>query len=544
MTSTRDPRLPDADKAVLPRIIRRHAAENPDKVFAEFLDGEQWTNSQLAFSVWRRANGLIDLGVKRGDYVAVWLPTGKAALEAWFAINSSGAQFTPLNPAYKGRILQHALNLAESRVLIAHSELLSELKGLTLPHLKVIISVGSHDNDLSDTDYEIVQWDSCISTDDSCPSVVDQLEVWDEIALIFTSGTTGPSKAVRCSYLHHYTYAENNFPPEVCNEDRFFLYNPIFHAGGTSIVYGALQRDASLGVAPRFSTETFWQDAKKLGVTTSYIFAAMANFLRNKQESPEDKNNPIRYGLLAPMIADSKSFATRFGMDVYTVYGSTEVPAVIRTELNPSDSRASGKLVDPDHFEARIVDEFDGEVPVGSVGQLIVRHARPWSLNSGYKGMPDVTAQAWRNGWFHTGDGFRQDEEGNFIFVDRIKDAIRRRGENISSLEVEEELNDHPSVHESACVAAPSEHGEDEIVAYVVIGEGMSVTFPELVEHLRARLPYFMVPRYFELVSEIPRSPSSKIQKHLLRDRGLTDATWDREAAGVVVGRVRLTQDV
>jgi carnitine-CoA ligase len=231
-------------------------------------------------------------------------------------------------------------------------------------------------------------------------------------------------------------------------------------------------------------------------------------------------------------------------MEVYTVYGSTEVPAVVRSGLNPDDFRASGKLVDPDNFEARIVDPFDREVPVGCVGELIVRHSRPWSLNSGYKDMPEATVEAWRNGWYHTGDAFRRDEEGNYYFVDRIKDAIRRRGENVSSLEVEEELNEHPAVHESACVAVPSEHGEDEIAAYVVIGEGMSATFPELVEHLQKRLPHFMVPRYFEYVSEIPRSASSKIQKHKLRRLAITAATWDREAAGITVSRVKLTQDV
>jgi carnitine-CoA ligase len=542
MSATQDLRLPDADDAVLPRIIRRRAAERPDDLFAVFLDGEVWTNGDLARRVWRRANGLLDLGVERGDYVAVWLPTGKAALESWFAINAVGARFTPLNPAYKGRILQHALNLAQSRILIAHVELLAELEGLTLPHLERVIAVGASKDDLVDSD--VVHWDDCASTDDACPPTVDQLEVWDEIALIFTSGTTGPSKGVRCSYLHHYTYAENNFPPEIGDKDRFFLYNPLFHAGGTSIVYGALQRNASLGVAPRYSTDTFWDDAKKLGVTAGYIFAAMANFLRNKPASTHDRDNPIRYALLAPMIADSKSFAKRFGMDVYTVYGSTEVPAVVRSGLNPDDFRASGKLVDPDNFEARIVDQFDREVPVGSVGELIVRHSRPWSLNSGYKDMPEATVEAWRNGWYHTGDAFRRDDEDNYYFVDRIKDAIRRRGENVSSLEVEEELNEHPAVHESACVAVPSEHGEDEIAAYVVLGEGMSVKFPELVVHLQQRLPHFMVPRYFEFVSEIPRSASSKIQKHKLRRLAITAATWDREAAGITVSRVKLTQDV
>jgi crotonobetaine/carnitine-CoA ligase len=242
------------------------------------------------------------------------------------------------------------------------------------------------------------------------------------------------------------------------------------------------------------------------------------------------------------MIPQGLRFAERFGIDVYTVFGMTECPVVMRTELNPTNVRTSGKLVDPDNFEARIVDEHDQEVPVGHVGELIVRHTRPWSLNSGYKDMPEATAAAWRNGWFHTGDAFQRDEDGNHYFVDRIKDAIRRRGENVSSLEVEEQINSHPAVREAACVAVPSEHSEDEIMAYVASEPGSDLDFEELLAYLRERLPHFMLPRYFELVAEIPRSPSMKIQKHKLRARGLTEATWDRERAGVVVGRVRLSE--
>jgi crotonobetaine/carnitine-CoA ligase len=523
-------------------MIKTRAVQAPEATFAVFGDGERWSNSGLAERVWRRANALRALDVQPGDYVSSWLPPGKAGLEAWFAINAAGGLYAPLNTAYKGSILEHVLNLAGSRVLIAHAELIPFLVGCSLPHLKTVIVVGSGAPTVAGL--TMISWDDVASADLRCPSSVDDLEVWDDMALIYTSGTTGPSKGVRCSYLHHYTYAENNFPPEIGADDRFFLCNPLFHAGGTSIVYGALQRGASLAVTSHYRTETFWDDVRRLGVTTGYIFAAMANFLRKQPESPTDRDNSMRIALVGPMIADSNAFAARFGVDLYTVFGMTEIPVVFRTELNPLDHRTCGRLVDPDHFEARIVDEFDQEVPDGVSGELIVRHSRPWSLNSGYLNEPEATAAAWRNGWFHTGDAFYRDQDGNYFFVDRIKDSIRRRGENISSMEVEQQVISHPAIADCACIAVPSEHDEDEIMAFVVPAQDAHIDFPDVIDHLRPRLPHFMIPRYFEVCTQIPRSPSLKIQKHKLRGREVSYSTWDRDMNGITVKRATIKEEV
>jgi crotonobetaine/carnitine-CoA ligase len=189
--------------------------------------------------------------------------------------------------------------------------------------------------------------------------------------------------------------------------------------------------------------------------------------------------------------------------------------------------------------EVRIVDDNDCEVATGEIGELIVRTETPWAMNSGYYGNPEATARAWRNGWFHTGDAFRQDAAGNYFFVDRMKDAIRRRGENISSFEVEAEVSSHPQVQEAAAVAVPSEHGEDEVLVAVVPQPG-GCDPKALVEYLIPRMPHFMVPRYVRLMPELPKTPTQKVQKHLIRSEGITADTWDREQAGVVVRRQKL----
>ena len=224
----------------------------------------------------------------------------------------------------------------------------------------------------------------------------------------------------------------------------------------------------------------------------------------------------------------------------------TEVPVPIVSDLNPDDGRSCGRAADPVHYELRLVDENDIPVPPSTPGELVARHTLPWTINSGYKNMPEATAEAWRNGWFHTGDQFTQDEHGNFFFLDRIKDVIRRRGENISSFEVEAEVLSHPLVKDAAAVAVRNPDldeaaGDEEVKVAVVLEEGASLEPVELVEYLAARMPAYWVPRFVEFLPELPRTESHKLKKADLREAGITPATWDRERAGVKLQREVLT---
>jgi crotonobetaine/carnitine-CoA ligase len=220
----------------------------------------------------------------------------------------------------------------------------------------------------------------------------------------------------------------------------------------------------------------------------------------------------------------------------------TEVPVPITSNLEPDDARSCGRAADPEHYELRLVDEHDVPVPPNTPGELIARHSLPWTINSGYKNMPEATAEAWRNGWFHTGDQFTQDEQGNFYFLDRIKDVIRRRGENISSVEVEAEVTSHPLVRDAAAVAVANPDvdqtaGDEEVKVVVVLEPDASLDPVELTEYLAARMPAYWVPRFIEFAAELPRTESHKVKKADLREAGITPQTWDREQAGIKVGR-------
>jgi carnitine-CoA ligase len=253
--------------------------------------------------------------------------------------------------------------------------------------------------------------------------------------------------------------------------------------------------------------------------------------------SPADADNPLRIVYMGPL-SRHKEFGERFGCSIYTAYGMTEVPVPITSALDPDDERSCGRAADPVHYELRLVDENDVPVPPGAPGELVARHTLPWTINSGYKNMPEATAEAWRNGWFHTGDQFTQDEEGNFYFLDRIKDVIRRRGENISSFEVESEVLSHPLVKEVAAVAVKNPDldesaGDEEVKVVVVLEEGATLDPAELVDYLAGRMPRHWVPRFVEYAAALPRTESHKLKKAELRDAGVTADTWDRERAGI-----------
>jgi crotonobetaine/carnitine-CoA ligase len=475
--------------------------------------------------------------VERGDFVSAWLPNGKDALRAWLGANAAGAVYAPLNPAYRGSILEHTVNLSGAKLMITHPDLVARLRGLELPRLEKIVVLGETDVELPGI--ELLPRDVLHRPATARPRLDPPLEAWDIVALISTSGTTGPSKAVLCPYLHHHTYAEQLLPWHG-PDDRFFVYLPMFHAGGTTAIYGMLERGGSVAITDGFRTQTFLEDARRFGATHATILGSMATFLLKQEPRADDADNPLRTAFVTPMVDDPQAFCDRFGIDVLTGYGLTEGTCPIRTDRNPADPLSCGRRSSPD-YELRLVDEHDREVPTGEPGELIIRHSRPWSLNAGYKDMPEETARAWRNGWFHTGDAMRMDGDGNYFFVDRAKDALRRRGENISSMEVEREILAHPDVLEAAVVAAPADGMEDEVRVFVALRPGASLDPRELTEWLVPRLPHFMVPRYVDLIDELPKTESQKVQKYKLKELPLTGTTWDREAAGIRLRRDKLT---
>jgi crotonobetaine/carnitine-CoA ligase len=528
---TSDPRIPARDHVVTRALIDRWARENPDKVFMKFADdGEEWTYRRFRELVTQTAIGLQQLGVAQGDHVLVWLPNGREHLRVFFAINYLGAVFVPINTAYKGQLLAHVIDNSDAKLAIVHADLAPRMEGVGLAKLERAVVMGARTPCAS---LQTVYEDALLPEQGTLQALKREIEPWDPMAIIYTSGTTGPSKGVLASYLHIYTNAGPETWNCVTGEDRFLVNMPLFHIGGMGVIYVMLVRGGSVAFVDRFETGNFLDTVRKTGTTATFLLGVMATFLDKAPAAPTDADTTLRLVFMVPLAGDIAAFSKRFGCDVYTIFNMTEISTPIISEPNPTVRGTCGKK--RAGVDVRLVDDNDCEVPLGTVGEMLVRTDRPWGMNSGYYKNPEATASAWRNGWFHTGDSFRQDEEGYLYFVDRKKDAIRRRGENISSFEVEAEVISHPSVREAAAIGVQSEFSEDDVLVVVAPVAGATIDPGALLEFLQPRMAHFMIPRYIRVLDELPKTPSNKVLKNELRKEGITADTWDREKAGIKI---------
>jgi crotonobetaine/carnitine-CoA ligase len=463
------------------------------------------------------------------------MPNTVDCMRVWFGINWLGATYVPINTAYKGHLLEHVISNAGARIIVAHASLAGLLVQVDTANIETVVIFGG--DPIAIKGLKVVSSGELDRANAAVPPDVS-IEPWDLQSIIYTSGTTGPSKGVMSSYAHLYAMAGPEGFYMLAPDDRYMCNLPLFHVGGTIPVMGMLSRGGSIALVSSFSTEEFWPKVRETETSVVLLLGAMTNFITKRPPGPEDRDHPLKKVIIVPLSENAPAFAARFGVETYTLYNMTEISTPLVSELNPAKIGSCGHS--RAGVELRLVDEHDCEVAQGSVGELIVRTDAPWALNSGYYKNPEATAVAWRNGWFHTGDAFRADADGTFFFVDRMKDAIRRRGENISSFEVEAEIASHPLVNEVAVVPVPSEFAEEEVMCIVAPVGGATIDPIELLEFLRPRLPHFMVPRYVRIVDALPKTPTQKIQKHLLRSAGLTPDTWDREKAGIKISRQKV----
>lgn len=532
-----DPRIPNRDECVLRYLLDRWANERPDQPHVVFADGAEWTFAELRDKVRTKAAALRAMGIEQGEHVAVWLPNGPDALIAFYAINYIGAVFVPFNTAYRGQLLQHVIANSGARVLLVHPDLVPRLSEIDLGRVeRLVVTTG---NEVPEAPRPIQRFDELAGAADETLELARPIEPWDIQSIIYTSGTTGPSKGVLSSYLHMFSNAGPESWPMVDENDRYMCVAPIFHIGGMGPPFVMLARGASVAMIDNFSTEDFWAVAKATQSTVVFLLGVMATFLLKAEPRPDDRDHTVKKAFMVPLTGDAPAFTERFGVDIYTIFNMTEISSPIVSEANPTKIGTCGRV--RDGVDVRLVDRNDCEVPIGEIGEMLVRTDRPWAMNSGYNANPEATAEAWRNGWFHTGDAFRRDEDGYFYFVDRVKDAIRRRGENISSFEVEADVCSHPAVREAAAVAVPSEFSEDEVMVIVAPVPGQKLEARQLAEFLIDTMPYFMVPRYIRILDELPKTPSAKVMKADLRKEGVTPDTWDREAAGLRVRREKFS---
>jgi crotonobetaine/carnitine-CoA ligase len=370
------------------------------------------------------------------------------------------------------------------------------------------------------------------------PAPAKPIQPFDTQSIIYTSGTTGRSKGALSSYMHAFSCVGPDAWNCLTPHDRQMVHMPIFHIGGAFIATVSLCVGSSIGVVSHFRTEAFWDQVRELEITSAFLLGAMATFLLKQPPSPRDRDHKLRMVFIVPLGQSGWPFRERFGVDFYTLFNMTEICTPLISRANPVKDNICGRP--RAGVEVRLVDEYDCTVEDGKVGQLILRTEAPWAMNHGYNANPQATGDAWRNGWFHTGDAFFRDADGDYHFVDRLKDAIRRRGENISSYEIEVELLSHPAVREAAAIPVPSETSEDEVLVVLAAAAGASIEPEEIVRHLQARVAHHMIPRYVRIIDELPKTPTAKVEKHVLRAQGVTDDTWDRERAGISIRREKL----
>jgi len=511
------------------RLIDSRAQFHGDRTFLTFETNENWSYADLRARVRSSGRALQDIGVKQDEPVLVWLPSGPLAIQAWLALSYIGAIFVPINLAYKGGILEHVVRDSGARLLIADSTLLTHLHAIDTAGLECVISVGGE----GEAGNLQILPESVLRSALPPKDLQRELHDWDTHGVFYTSGTTGPSKGVLSSYRH---IANALRGTHLTGEDeRALVTLPMFHMGGPALIYNTLSSGGSAVVLPAFSTASFWRDVHDFQPTSVALMGAMATFLLQQPPSTLDRDHTLRTVTMVPLVERSEEFAERFGVNVITSYSLTEVPAPIISEVNPSVPGSCG--VARGDIEIRLVDDHDFEVKSGEVGELVARSNSPRLLSHGYHNNPAETARAWRNGWFHTGDLLRRDSSGHFFFVDRKKDSIRRRGENISSFEVEREIGFHTDIREVAIIGIPSNHMEDEVMAVVSPLPGKIIDPSKLTEFLIERLPHFMVPRYIRVMDDLPKTSTQKVEKHRLRAEGVTPDTWDREVAGIRVTR-------
>ncbi len=531
--------LPVAEQT-LPALLERQAAAHGPKPLLRF-GADVRSYDDVARGAARAAAVLAEAGIAPGDRVALLAGNRVELLETVLGCAWLGAIAVPLNTALRAASLQHTLVNSEAKLLIADAELLDRLDAIedtgALERVWVLAQPEGAAPAPATAGGVPVSPAPPLTGDGPTRERSAAVGPGTTAAILYTSGTTGLSKGVQCpqAQFYHWGIVMGELL-ELREDDVLYTCLPLFHTNAINAFVQALVVGATFVVGTRFSASRFWDTLVESDATVTYLLGAMINILWDREPTPADRAHRVRIAL-SPATPTNllEPFRERFGIRLIEAYGSTETNAPIGAP--PEQQRPGFMGVQLDDFEVGVVDENDGHVPDGTPGELVLRSRHPYAFATGYFQMPEATVKAWQNLWFHTGDRVVRDPDGWVRFVDRLKDAIRRRGENISSFEVERALLEHPDVSAVAVYAVPSEMAEDEVMAAIVLAEGASPDPVALMKHCEPRLTYFSIPRFVEFVAELPLTENGKIRKQVLRDAGVTPTTWDRESAGYVLAR-------
>ncbi len=525
--------MPTAEECSLGRRLQAAAAADPERPLLVLEEGTAISCREVHDEAGALAAGLASLGVAPGDRVLVWLPTSRAMVRTIFALSALGATIVPLNPALRGSILAQLIAISDATVMICHPQLVERLRDVATGGLRTLIVAGETDERIEGL--EILPEHELARSGSVSPHLV---EPWDMAAIIFSSGTTGPSKGVRVPAAQLWTLAQA-FYGYMRSDDRMLLMYPLFHIAGFSALFGVINAGASMAVTEAFSATEFWSVLRRTGSTTTPgLGPTFIDILSKPEQQQGDADNRLRHVNVQAITPAARAFAARFGCTIMGSYSMTETSGICVSEIGNAPDGAVGRP--RDGVQIRIVDGNDIEVPAGEPGELILRVDLPWTVNAGYHGNGEATAAAWRNGWFHTGDVVRQDADGYIRFVDRKKDVIRRRSENISSAEIEAEVRQFPAVQDAAAIGVDSPQGEEVLIAVSPV-PGRELSAAALIEFLIPRLPHHMVPRFVRILPALPKTHTNRVQKDSLREAGLAPDSWDREASGIRLRGQRLS---
>ena len=524
-------------------LIAERARELGDKTFLHYLpDGQRISYLDLD----QRTNGigaaLLAAGAGAGTRVALLLDNCPELVLSIFSISKIGAVWVPINTAARGQLLRYYLDLADIEVIVIHADYAQTLHDVLahVPKLRTVFVEGDH-AEVQKRIGDVVSVHAFAGADAATQDkpAGSGGTFSDLSCLLFTSGTTGPSKAVMMAQgTVHFYAAHNAHYRDVREDDIEYVCMPMFHANALlNSVMSSFMACATIAMTDRYSTTRFWDEIRASGATRFNTLGAIANFLWAHPPHPQDRDNKVRLCSLAPVPKFVHEFEQRFGLKVFTGYGLSDYCLATSTAPDDPPEKIFTCGRPRAGIDLRIVDDDDFDLPAGTPGEIILRSNHMWGTSSGYYKMPEATIESRRNLWLHTGDRGYLDADGYLCFTDRKKDAIRRRGENISAYEVESVIVTHPAVLQCAVYPLQAELPEDEVAVSVVLRAGMTLSHAELVAYCVANMSHFMVPRFIHMTDQLPLTPTGKVEKYKLKDlaQGNRAALWDRESAGIQV---------
>ncbi len=524
-----------------PTVLRERVRRHPEKTYLEVpWANESYTYAETLDTAERVGSGMLAAGATLGDRVLIMIPNCSAYIFAWLGSSISGLVEVPINTAYRGAFLAHQVSTTTPSIAVISPEYVERIHDVSesFETVKHFFLVGDDDEiekalpALHEMNKSASSWKDLLSFEKvALPNVAHS----DLGSVFFTSGTTGLSKGVMMPHAHMYLFADETVSlTRLTENDVYMSCGPLFHGNSQFLAaYPALIAGSRYVLQERFSASEWINQIRSCKATVTNFIGVMMDFVWQQEPTPEDADNDLRCIFAAPTASSIlEEYKHRFGIEAFVeVFGLTETCMPILTPYGIDRPAGAAGLLNKEWFDIRLVDpETDEEVNVGEVGELVVRANYPFTSCQGYFDMPEKTVEAFRNLWFHTGDGLRRDEDGWYYFVDRLKDALRRRGENISSYEVEQALSTHPSIAEVAAIGVPAdqEAGEDEVMVFIVPEEGFQISPDDIWEYSQKQLPDFAIPRYIHFLQELPKTPSEKIRKIELREMGVTTDTNDR----------------